>query len=183
MNTDFINGKSTIRRVLIGGSTQIPGWITFNADPATQPDILGDVRDIQGIDNDSVGVFYLSHVLEHVELSKVLATLSKLYTSLTKNGTLFISVPDLSVLTQLLSDVELDINQKIHVLRMIYGGQISPFDYHYFGYTYEILSAFLSAAGFVGIRQVKYFDIHSDTSHFTPYKGIPISLNVVCHKA
>ena len=179
----MIESNSYIRRILIGGSTNIPGWITFNADPSTQPDILGDIREIQVIENDSVGVFYLSHVLEHVELSQVLPTLTKLYAALTKHGSLFISVPDLSILTSFLSDAELDINQKLHVLRMIYGGQISRFDYHYFGYTYEILSAFLAAAGFVGIRKVKYLDIHRDTSSFAPYKGIPISLNVVCHKA
>jgi predicted SAM-dependent methyltransferase len=174
---------NTPLKVIIGGESAFPDWKSMNADSSTSPDILSDITALSGIDENSVSVFYLSHVLEHIKLTDVLLTLSKIYAAMNKHSTLFISVPDLTVLSQLLQDNELDINQKIHVLRMIYGGQISNYDYHYFGYTYEILEAFLKTTGFTKIRKAKYFSLHKDTSSFTPYKGIPISLNIICHKS
>jgi predicted SAM-dependent methyltransferase len=172
-----------IRRVIIGGTSNLPAWKTLNADPATRPDILADVRSLDGLEPSSVSVFYLSHVLEHVELGAIFETLARLRTALKPGGTLFISVPNLTTLAELLGDQDLDLNQKVHVLRMIFGGQITKYDYHYFGYTFEVLAAFLKATGYTGIRKVADFKLHDDTSAFRPYKGIPISLNVVCHKS
>ena len=172
-----------LKRVIIGGSSEIPGWITMNADPSTNPDILSDICELKYIENNSVSVFYLSHVLEHIALSNVESTLKKLFAAMTSNGSLYISVPDLEVLGVLLCNKELGIDQKIHVLRMIYGGQISDFDYHYFGYTFEILNYFLKKSGFEKIEKVKSFNLHKDTSDFSPYFGVPISLNIICHKS
>jgi len=169
-------------KIIIGGDSSFPDWKTMNADPETNPDILSDITTLSGVEANSVSVFYLSHVLEHIRLPDVLATLSKIYVAMNKHSTLFISVPDLTILNNLLHDTSLDINQKIHVLRMIYGGQVSEYDYHFFGYTYEILDAFLKTTGFSKIRKVKNFSLHNDTSSFAPYKGIPISLNIICHK-
>jgi predicted SAM-dependent methyltransferase len=171
-----------LKRVIIGGSSEIPGWITLNADPSTNPDILSDICELKNIEDNSVSVFYLSHVLEHITLSNVEKTLKKLFVAMTNNGSLYISVPDLEVLGEHLRNKDLGIEQKIHVLRMIYGGQISDFDYHYFGYTFEILNYFLKKSGFENIEKVKSFNLHKDTSEFTPYFGVPISLNIICHK-
>lgn len=172
-----------LKRVIIGGISEIPGWITMNADPTTNPDILSDICELKNIENNTVSVFYLSHVLEHISLSNLEPTLIKLFNAMTKNGSLFISVPDLEVLGDLLKSNELGIEQKIHTLRMIYGGQISDFDYHYFGYTYEVIKHFLEKTGFTNIEKVKSFNLHKDTSDFTPYFGKPISLNIICHKS
>lgn len=172
-----------LKRVIIGGSSEIPGWISLNADPSTNPDIISDICELKNIEDNSVSVFYLSHVLEHITLTNVEKTLKKLFVAMTNNGSLYISVPDLEVLGEHLRNKDLGIEQKIHVLRMIYGGQISNFDYHYFGYTFEILNFFLKESGFVNIEKVKSFNLHKDTSEFTPYFGIPISLNIICHKS
>lgn len=172
-----------LKRVIIGGSSEIPSWITMNADPSTNPDILSDICELNQIEENSISVFYLSHVLEHIPLYKVEKTLNKLFKAMTQHGSLYISVPDLSVLTDHLKDPRLGIQQKIHVLRMIYGGQVSDYDFHYFGYTYELLSYFLSNAGFSKIEKVEQFNLHKDTSEFRPYFDTPISLNVICHKS
>lgn len=171
-----------LKRVIIGGSSEIPGWITMNADPSTNPDILSDICDLKNVEENSVSVFYLSHVLEHISLFKVEETLKKLFNAMTKHGSLFISVPDLNVLSDHLRDTRLGMDQKIHTLRMIYGGQVSNYDYHYFGYTFEVLSYFLDKTGFKNIEKVRRFNLHNDTSNFAPYFETPISLNVICHK-
>ena len=46
-----------LKRVIIGGSSEIPGWITLNADPSTNPDILSDICELKNIEDNSVSVF------------------------------------------------------------------------------------------------------------------------------
>ena len=66
-------------------------------------------------------------------------------------------------------------------MRMMFGGQIDEFDYHYFGWNYEFLNSYLIEAGFKKNEKVKTFDIFNDTSSFAPY-GPLISLNVIAYK-
>jgi len=169
-------------KILIGGETNIPGWTTMNIDTNSNPDIISDIVELKNVSPNTVSVFYLSHVLEHIRLPQVVPTLSKLYDAMIQNSTLYISVPNLDVIFKLLSDYDLNIMDKINLIRIIYGGQINDYDYHYFGYNFEILSAFLLTCGFTNIRQVDEFNIHLDTSSFRPYKNIPISLNIICNK-
>jgi len=169
-------------KIIIGGEANIPTWKSMNANPELNPDYLSDLIELKGLVDSTVSVFYLSHVLEHIKLPNLLPTLSKMHSKLIDGGTVYISVPDLDCLSKLLSEASLDINQKIHVLRMIYGGQVNEFDYHYFGYNFEILEAFLKNSGFRNIRRVKNFDLFRDTSSFAPYFSRPISLNIICHK-
>lgn len=173
--------KSLIN-LLIGGKTDKPGWTTLNADPSTNPDIVSDIRTLEGVASGSALTVYASHVFEHIELKDTLPTLKRINEIMAPNGKLYLAVPDLTVLMQLLHDQRLDINQKIHVVRMIFGGQISSYDFHYFGYTFELLAAFLASCGFDRIRKVDSFDLHQDTSDFAPYFKKRISLNVTCQK-
>ena len=66
-------------------------------------------------------------------------------------------------------------------MRMMFGGQIDEFDYHYFGWNYEFLNSYLNEAGFTKNERVKTFNIFNDTSSFAPY-GPLISLNVIAYK-
>ena len=164
-------------KVIIGGSTDVPGWTTMNADPSTNPDILSDITEPKEIEPNSVSDFYMSHVFEHIYLPNVISTLTKLKERLVDNRKLYYCIPYLTVL---LHHDELNIIEKIYVLTMIYVVQVSNFDFHYFGYTHEILNVFLNHVGLKNVVKVDFFNIHKDTSSFSPYLNIPISFNVIC---
>jgi len=66
-------------------------------------------------------------------------------------------------------------------MRMIFGGQVDEYDYHYFGWNYEFLSDYLTQANFSEFKRVQSFGLFDDTSDFKPY-GFPISLNVIATK-
>ena len=66
-------------------------------------------------------------------------------------------------------------------MRMIFGGQIDEFDFHYFGWNMPLLEAFFKEAGFKKFERVKSFSLFNDTSEFS-FDGIPISLNVIAYK-
>jgi predicted SAM-dependent methyltransferase len=92
-----------------------------------------------------------------------------------------VSVPDLDILCRYFIDPRADIKVKIHVMRMMFGGQVNQYDYHYMGWNELILQHFLQAAGFSAITRVSTFGLFDDTSNYAPY-GEPISLNVIATK-
>lgn len=169
-------------RLHLGGRQAKPGWKILNIQAGPNVDFVGSITDLSQFPDGSVAEIYGSHVLEHVGYAKeLLPTLKGFWRVLAQEGRLMISVPDLECLARLFIAPGLDAQQKFHVMRMMFGGQIDDFDVHKTGFSYEILKSFLLQAGFVAIRRVDRFGIFADTSEFAPY-GIPISLNVEARK-
>jgi predicted SAM-dependent methyltransferase len=78
-------------------------------------------------------------------------------------------------------DPKLEGTQRFHVMRMMFGGQVDQFDFHFIGLTAEFMTDFLRRAGFSSARRVQSFGLFNDTSDFCPY-GSPISLNMIAVK-
>ena len=101
---------------------------------------------------------------------------------MTPGGTLYVSVPDLDVLARLFVDrARLSFQDRFMVMRMIFGGHTDKYDYHLVGLNEEFLTDVLRAAGFVGSRKVADFGLFRDTSSMA-FKGVAISLNMICSK-
>ncbi|RZL03858.1 MAG: methyltransferase domain-containing protein [Rubrivivax sp.] len=165
----------------IGGREVKEGWKLLNIMPLPGVDYLGDVCDLSQFADNSIDELYASHVLEHISQAKVGPTLKGLHRVLKPGGRLLISVPDLDVLCHAMLNPNLTPDNKFHVMRMIFGGQVDDFDYHYFGWNWTFLTSFLKGAGFSTMEKVEGFGIFTDTSDFKPY-GFPISLNVIATK-
>ena len=67
-------------------------------------------------------------------------------------------------------------------MRMMFGGQIDKYDYHYFGWNFEFLKDYIQDAGFKNMKRVDSFGLFDDTSDFAPYNNVRISLNVIAYK-
>lgn len=173
---------STDLNIIIGGQADLPGWKSINIDPELKPDYVSDVTNLNFLNDLSVSKFYMSHVFEHIRQSDIIPTLKTIFNKLKPGGEVYISVPDIGILANLLNSIELNIDQKVHVMRMIYGGQVNAYDFHYFGYNFQILEAILGASGFDKVRKVSEFSLFKDTSTFKPYFNINISLNVICNR-
>ena len=165
----------------IGGRQRKDGWTILNAVNADDVDIVADITDLSSLQRNSCDEIYASHVLEHVPQASVEQTLSGIARILKRDGKFYCSVPDLETLSRLMTHEKLGFADKFLVMRMIYGGQIDEYDYHYTGFTFEILCAFAKQAGFKKITRVDEFGLFDDTSSHAPF-GIPISLNVVFEK-
>jgi predicted SAM-dependent methyltransferase len=171
------------RRLHIGGCVRADGWEVIDALPAPHVDHVGDARDLSRFADATFDSIYASHVLEHFDYrSELPAALREWHRILRSGGTLYLSVPDLDVLARLfLLREQLSLQERYEVMRMIFGGQTHDFDYHYVGLNGEFLAAFLSEAGFTGIRRVPSLGLFADTSQFQ-MRGVPISLNVIAEK-
>jgi len=165
----------------IGGIQVKDGWKILNAQKIDGVDFIGDISDLSQFEAESIDEIYASHVLEHVTQSKALDTLKGIHRILKPGGKFHISVPDLDVLAHTFINPLAPPEVKFQVMRIIFGGQVDEFDFHYFGWNEVFLFNFLKEAGYTEFHRVQSLGIFNDTSDFKPY-GFPISLNVVATK-
>jgi predicted O-linked N-acetylglucosamine transferase (SPINDLY family)/predicted SAM-dependent methyltransferase len=166
------------RRLHIGGKTAATGWEILNAIAAPGVDHLGNANDLSRFPDGTFDTIYASHVVEHFDYQKELGkTLTEWQRVLKPGGSILVSVPDLEVLAGLLLDKSLTPVERFMVMRMMFGGHMDDYDYHYVGLTEEFLRYYLTGAGFDGIQRVESFGHFEDTSELK-LRGRSISLNV-----
>ena len=169
-------------RLHIGGEQSHPGWKILNIRPGPGVDHVGTCNDLSTFGESTVAEIYASHVLEHLgyqeELPQALAEMRRV---LTPGAALRISVPDLTVLAELLLDPPTTLQECVHVMRMMFGGQIDAHDFHRVGFSFDILAGFLGDAGFEAIERVAAFNLFEDTSTLV-YRNRAVSLNVQARK-
>jgi protein O-GlcNAc transferase len=165
----------------VGGKEAKAGWKILNAQQFEGVDYIGDVRDLSAFNDGSCKKIYASHVMEHVSQTDFLPTLKGIHRILCSGGEFYLSVPDLEALCKLFLDPKLEGTQRFHVMRMMFGGQVDDFDFHFIGLTAEFMTDFFKRAGFSSARRVRSFGLFNDTSDFCPY-GSPISLNMIAIK-
>ena len=165
----------------IGGEEEKEGWTIFNTQKKTENNLIGDICDLSQFEDESIEEVYGSHVLEHVRQKDVEIVLKGIRRVLKKNGKLYISVPDLDVLCHTMLSPYFSMSIKFHIMRIIYGGQIDEYDFHYFGWNIAFMNDFLRKAGFSRYEKVEGFGLFEDTSNYKPY-GFPISLNIIAFK-
>jgi len=167
------------RRLHIGGTQRVAGWEVFNIEPAPYVDHLGNAGDLSQFPDETFSIVYASHVLEHFDyLGKVEAALKEWRRVLLPGGKVCISVPDLETLASLLLLKDrFDINDRYLLMRMMYGGHNTPNDYHYAGFTEELLQVYLMKSGFQKVERVPEFSYFEDTIRLR-FKEMPISLNM-----
>jgi predicted SAM-dependent methyltransferase len=173
-----------MRRLHIGGKSRVPGWEVLNVIEGDFVDHLGNANDLSQFREGAFAQIYASHVVEHLDYGGELqSALDEWHRVLSPGGRLYVSVPDMDILSRLFVDRErLDINDRYAVMRMMFGGHVDQSDYHQVGLNTEFLAHFLTTAGFVDLRRVESFGLFDDSSSFR-FKGELISLNLVAVKS
>jgi predicted SAM-dependent methyltransferase len=168
----------------IGGQELHPDWKIFDIENRPEVDYVGDASDLSQFEDESIETIYASHVLEHFYHSlhnEVIFTLAEWYRVLKKEGQIMISVPDLQVLSWLYSRPNIDVMTRLHIMRIMFGGQTNQYDVHKVGFDYEILCLYLAEVGFKKCVRVAEFNVFNDCSSLQLLVN-PISLNVIATK-
>ena len=174
----------------IGGKIEKNDWKILNIQNKDGADFIGDISDLSQFEEESINEIYASHVFEHVPQKKIISTLSGINRVLKTGGKFYVSVPDIDVLFKFfltpLKDYATKIGKtegeiKMHILRIIFGGQMDQYDFHYFGWNFGFLKSALEKAKFTKIEKVINFNLFEDTSNYKPY-GVPVSLNIIAFK-
>ena len=169
-------------RLHIGGTQPHPDWKILNVQAGPHVDYLGSCTDLSMFAEGSIAEIYASHVLEHLgyhlELPRALAEMRRV---LAPGGMLRISVPDLDVLATLLIDPASTLQERFHVMRIAFGGQMDPHDFHRTGLNFGFLVDFLRKAGFEDMHKVECFGLFDDTSNLR-FRDRLVSLNIQTRK-
>jgi predicted SAM-dependent methyltransferase len=165
----------------IGGWVAKEGWKILNIQKKDNVDFVGDISNLSQFKDNSIDEIYASHVFEHVRYIDAKGTLLGIHRVLASGGKFYISVPDMEVLFRQFLEKKNETKNKIHIIRMIFGGQKDENDFHYFGWDFELLSGLLKNVGFKNIKRVKSFSLFDDSSDMAPH-GEPISLNLIAIK-
>ncbi len=171
-------------RLHIGGQEYHQDWKIFDALPREEVDFIGNAKDLSQFADNSIAAIYTSHVLEHFHYlldDELSSTLKEWHRVLEPGGELMVSVPNLKVICSLYVDPHTPANDRYHLMRMIFGGQLDEYDVHKVGFDQDILGMYLQNAGFRDLQVVSEFGLFNDCSSLL-FGGVPISLNMIAKK-
>lgn len=167
------------RRLHLGGVHVRPGWEILNAQQAEYVDHVGDIRDLSRFEDKTFSLVYASHVFEHLgyqeDLGKAIDEVARV---LNDGGRFMVSVPDLMILARIFGHSKTPEEIRFHAMRMMFGGQIDPYDFHYVGLWDHYFVALLQRAGFREVYRVPSFGLFQDASE-AQLGGMRISLSLV----
>lgn len=124
--------------------TKIPGFLSVDLLPETEPDIVGDLLTIE-FPPESVEEIYCSHTLEHFSYVAVWYLLEKFNRWLQPNGILWLAVPDFEKLCAIVVAGEAE---NPHIRGLLYGGCHYETDHHKSGWTRPFLRQTLEERGY-----------------------------------
>lgn len=133
-------------------AAQVLDWIAekeivrMDALEATHPDILHDIT--QPLPEELYGQFdivFISHVLEHIDRRHVIETFRQVISAVKNMGEVWVIVPSL----EWAANEIINRREGIHVQMNIFGGQLTPFDYHKTGFTLLALRQVVELCGLI----------------------------------
>lgn len=171
-----------MKKVNIGAEKKREGWIGVNIDPQWEVDVIADAENLPFEDGE-IDVIYISHVLEHITYKdkKLMGVVQELHRCLKPGGTLYISVPDFEVLCKWYLSTEG--KDRLHIMRMMLGGQTTEHDTHRVGFDEQLLRNYLRAVGFSSISRIERFGVFDDDCSDVAVNGHNISINLIATRS
>ncbi len=181
-NAPYQPKPGELLRLHIGGEHVKEGWKIVNIQVKPGIDFQGSATDLSRFADGTVDEVYGSHIYEHLGYIKELPqALREVYRVLKPGGVFKIGVPDLSFLCWMMLSPLFNAQERLGIMRVIYGGQTDEFDFHKVGYTEDMLVMWLDQFGFVNPERVDSFGLFPDTTDLRMF-GLPLSLNVQASK-
>lgn len=147
-------------KVNLGCGTDIkPGFVNIDARPLRGVDIVADIANLDKLFVDeSLDEINAYDVLEHFSFTITRPVLSNWIKKLKPSGKIIVRVPDLD---KILTRFKAGALPFFEAQRLIFGGQDYEFNFHYAGFTQELLEGLLLGCGCSQIIQV----VREDDSH------------------
>lgn len=134
-----------MKLIVCAGERIKPGWATHDIQDLPNIDIRCDFWDLpKYVDSASLTEIEFTHALEHFPMSQSVAVLHSLWRLLKPNGQIYIEVPNFLWHAQ---EIIVDPTNR-QIVEYAFGGQLNQWDFHYNGYTPQILAEDMREAGF-----------------------------------
>ncbi len=134
-------------KLYVGSKEYKPdGYLTVDIDVSMKPDIVGNIMNLDILDNEVVDEIVASHVLEHLDWPDSFLAISEFQRVLKFDGKLKIAVPDMDLLLRMIFSGD----SAFHVMGIVYGtgGKGNKFEQHRYGFTRSMLLEILEVLGF-----------------------------------
>jgi hypothetical protein len=134
-----------MRLILGAGTRQKDGWHHHDVQDLPGIDFVCDFWKIGDfVDDDTCSEIEMTHMLEHFPMKHAHRALKKVWGLLQPGGRLYIEVPNFQWhAEEILKD---PLNRQM--VEYAFGGQLNEWDFHYNGFTPDILAQDLANAGF-----------------------------------
>jgi len=134
-----------MKLIICAGERLKDGWVTHDIQDLPNIDYVCDFWKLaEHIEANSVEEMEFTHALEHFPIKDSTKVLKYLYDLLEDGGKLYIEVPNFLWHAE---EILVDPTNR-QIVEYAFGGQLNPYDYHYNGYTPQILAEDLRAVGF-----------------------------------
>lgn len=132
-------------RLIIGaGSRILPGFKTHDVQPLEGVDFVCDFWDLgKYVKPNSCEEIHMTHFLEHFPVDQARTVLSAVKSMMAEGGRLYIEVPNFLWHAQQIVNNPRD----RQIVEYAFGGQLNDWDFHYNGFTPEILREDIEATG------------------------------------
>lgn len=133
-------------KLIIGaGNRRLDGFKHHDVLPLKDLDYRCDFWDLpKHVEAGSCEEIHMTHVLEHFPMKRALEALNLVYGLLSDGGRFYIEVPNFYWHAEMILKNPRD----RQIVEYAYGGQIDEYDFHYNGYTPELLEEDLMASLF-----------------------------------
>lgn len=139
-------GDLEIKRIEIGsGRWPKPGYTHIDIEPSTNPDIVGDFRNMLFKDLEEIRA---EHLLEHFDRKEATDILKQWHSWLKIGGRLILETPDLEGICEHFFDTNSYWANKEWLIRHAYGSQEADWAYHKDGWYKEKFEKLLPELGF-----------------------------------
>lgn len=140
-----MTGKGKVKLIIGAGERHLPGFITHDVQALPGIDIVCEFFDLtKHVEASSCDEIHMTHVLEHFPMKDVQKVLKTVRGLLCKGGRFYIEVPNFEWHAREITRNPL--NRQI--VEYAFGGQLNKWDFHYNGFTPDILVDDLLEAGF-----------------------------------
>jgi len=166
---------------------KIGGFINVDIRPEVNPDLVDNVFKLEKIENNSVDLIYVCHVLEHGNYEESENALKRWYEILKPGGILRVAVPDMEACF-----AHYFYHKNLEFLNSaLWGSQKHPYDMHKNGWDFNKLKKDLTSVGFRDInrydwRTTEHFYVDDYSQAYYPHmdkeSGKLLSLNVEATK-
>jgi len=166
-------GADRINRTTPGFNDGSWKEVRLDINELNQPDVIGSMTDMSGVDSESIDAIFSSHNIEHLYIHEVSIALAEFKRVLKPNGFCVITCPDIQTVCELVAQDKLmeaayqSPAGPITPLDILYGHSNSIKDgntymAHRCGFTQRSLSTVLKQSGYSSVaamRRAKSFDL------------------------
>jgi len=145
-----------VKLIICAGERIESGWTTHDVQPLPDIDICCEFYELpKYVEKNSVEIAKFTHALEHFPMNESVKVLKTINSLMRVGGELYIEVPNLTWNAE-----ELVRNPRSRQnVEYVFGGQHNKWDFHYNGFTPEILAEDLREAGFEIVSLKPYSSI------------------------